>query len=131
MQQQVRYYRPAAMPGLVLGEARFSDFSFAPHYHLDYHIGVIAGGVQRQRFGGRSELLGAGRISVMPPGEVHTGCREGENAYTLRTFRIRPELMHSLAQEIAGKPVELAFGGAMLMAPQLSPFLLALHQHST
>ncbi|MCU5773251.1 AraC family transcriptional regulator [Erwiniaceae bacterium BAC15a-03b] len=130
-QQQVRYYHPAEMPGMVLGEARFSDFNFAPHYHLDYHIGVIRDGVQRQRFAGSSQLLAAGRISIMPPGEVHTGTREGEHAYTLYTFRVKPQLLQSLADEIAGKTVELRFGGAILTAPGLSRFLQQLHQQST
>jgi len=38
----VSYYRPDDIPGMVLGEAHFTDFSFEPHFHLDYHIGLIA-----------------------------------------------------------------------------------------
>src|SRR5471032_2304510 len=57
----VRYYRPEEIPGMVLGEAHFTDFSFEPHFHLDYHIGLIAEGAQRQRFAGQTGLLGAGR----------------------------------------------------------------------
>ncbi|MBU6489957.1 MAG: AraC family ligand binding domain-containing protein [Burkholderiales bacterium] len=51
-QDFVHYRHLADMPGLVLGAAQFSTFSFDRHFHLDYHIGLVTEGVQRQRFGG-------------------------------------------------------------------------------
>jgi len=124
----VRYYRPEEIPGMVLGEAHFTDFSFEPHFHLDYHIGLIAEGAQRQRFAGQTGLLGAGRISIMPPGEIHTGTPENNNAYTLRTFRVVPELLNSLAEEFSGDPRPLALGAEIIEAPNLSAHLTTLHQ---
>lgn len=127
-QDNVRYDRPDDIPGMVLGEAHFTDFSFEPHFHLDYHIGLIAEGAQRQRFSGQTGLLGAGRISIMPPGEIHTGAPENNNAYTLRTFRVAPELLNNLAEEFSGRPSPLALGAEIIEAPRLSSHLYLLHQ---
>lgn len=128
--EHVSYYHPHGMPGMVLGEARLNHSDFAPHFHLDYHIGLIADGAQRQRFNGQSDLLCSGRIAIMPPGEVHTGTREGEHSYTLRTFRIAPELLQTLAEEIADQPQMLACGPTIIDAPALSWQLLQLHSQA-
>jgi len=126
--EQVRYYRPDDIPGMVLGEAHFTDFSFEPHFHLDYHIGLISEGAQRQRFSGQTGLLGAGRISIMPPGEIHTGTPENNNAYTLRTFRVAPTLLNNLAEEFSGRHQQLSVGAGIIEAPDLSKHLSVLHQ---
>src|SRR5471032_3284614 len=127
----VRYYRPEEIPGMVLGEAHFTDFSFEPHFHLDYHIGLIAKGAQRQRFAGQNGVLAAGRISIMPPGEVHTGTPENSNAYSLRTFRVAPALLDSLAAEFSGHRQTLALRPEIIESPHLSQHLTALHQQMT
>lgn len=126
-QERVSYYHPQALPGMVLGEAHLTHSDFAPHFHLDYHIGLIADGVQRQDFSGRSDLLTRGRIAIMPPGEVHTGTREGDGGYTLRTFRLAPALLQTLAQEITDAPQRFECGPAIVDAPLLSRQLWHLH----
>ncbi|KAF1029358.1 MAG: hypothetical protein GAK40_00533 [Burkholderia plantarii] len=52
MNDRVEYTRSRDVPGLVLGDARFSEFRFDRHYHLDFHVGVVTDGVQRQSAGG-------------------------------------------------------------------------------
>lgn len=128
MDDAVRYHRVAQTPGLILSEGSYRERAFERHYHLDYHIGLVCDGLQRQEYGGRRVLLGPGSISVMPPGEMHDGHGEGDAAFTLRTFRIAPALLHALGGELAG-------GGR---APELAPHssedallfrqLLALHR---
>src|ERR1700756_3717986 len=73
MKDRVEYKRSKEIPGLVLSEARFSEFRFDRHYHLDYHIALVTEGVQRQGFHGETLLLTPGSIQLMPPGEVHDG----------------------------------------------------------
>ncbi|WP_408305358.1 MULTISPECIES: hypothetical protein [Paraburkholderia] len=41
MKDRVEYNRSKEIPGLVLSEARFSEFRFDRHYHLDYHIALV------------------------------------------------------------------------------------------
>jgi hypothetical protein len=41
MPEEVQYSHSADIPGLILGTARFAEFRFEPHYHLDCHIGHL------------------------------------------------------------------------------------------
>jgi AraC-like DNA-binding protein len=127
MKDHVQYQRVAEVPGLVLGAARFSKFSFDRHFHIDYHIGLVTDGVQRQTFRGKSVLLGPGCISLMPPGEIHDGINEGDDAYTLRTYRLSYDLLANITEEIGGKRDDFELGGTMLEDPMLASQLLCLH----
>ena len=112
MGDSVSYCCPSVLPGLVLGQGRFSRFEFGRHYHLDYHVGVVTQGRQLQRLCGSASLLGPGNVSIVPPDEIHDGSPDDEAGYSLRTFRITPELyrewMH-VSQEsdrvVSAKPV--------------------------
>ncbi len=126
MTDQVEYHRSTDTPDLVLSEGLYSEHRFEPHYHIDYHIGLVVEGVQKQRFQGSSVLLGPGRISIMPPGEIHDGVRHQDNAYRLKTFRIAPELIGGYLSEIYDTDRELHFGGAMVENPQLANRLMGL-----
>jgi len=99
MMDEVRYQRVADVPGLVLSAGRFAEFSFDRHYHLDCHIGIVTEGVQRQRYEGRTEHVGPGRIALMPPGVIHDGVGDGGGAYTLKTFRVPREMLGGLCRE--------------------------------
>jgi AraC-like DNA-binding protein len=128
MTDVVEYQKTSDVPGLVLGAAHFSKFSFERHFHLDYHIGLVSEGVQRQQFNGKTVLLGPGCISLMPPGEVHDGIAEGGAAYTLKTFRLSQELIASVASEISGTFREPELSGTLLEDPVLAGHLLRLHE---
>ncbi|MCP1419154.1 AraC-like DNA-binding protein [Pseudomonas laurylsulfativorans] len=117
----------SAVPGLVLGSARFVDTGFDRHYHLDFHIGFVTEGIQRHRSKGESFLLGPGRIALMPPGEIHDGVSEGGGAYTLKTFRLSQALVASITEEISGRPRGLELAGMLLENRGLVGNLRGLH----
>ncbi|WP_028534329.1 helix-turn-helix transcriptional regulator [Paludibacterium yongneupense] len=127
MQDHTRYQPVTEIPGLVLGEAVFADFDFGRHFHLDLHIGLVSTGCQRQRFNGKTFYLTPARISVMPAGEIHDGSRAGDAAYALRTFRLSPDLLRGLAEELIETGREPWPAGAMLDNPRLAWNLLRLH----
>lgn len=127
MKDRVEYKRSEEIPGLVLSEARFSDFRFERHYHLDYHIALVTEGVQRQGFHGETLLLTPGSIQLMPPGEVHDGISAGDQSYTLKTFRLSPQLLDGLGEEISGRDRFPALGGAVLQDSSLAGHLSRLH----
>ncbi|NWK80181.1 AraC family transcriptional regulator [Aquitalea sp. LB_tupeE] len=127
MSDGVEYKRLDDVPGLVLGVGHFENFSFDRHYHLDYHIGLVTDGIQRQRFNGESVLLGPGCISLMPPGEIHDGTGEGGDAYTLKTFRLSQELLKGAMSELTDSDGEPCFNGMMIEDPALAGHLLRLH----
>ena len=129
MTDHVHYQQMADLPGLVLGTARLEDFHFERHFHLDCHIGLVTHGVQRQCLKGQTFLLGPGRITLMPPGEIHDGASGDDGAYTLKTFRLSADLLRGLAEQISDRPVqgEPALAATLLDAPPLAGRLLQLH----
>lgn len=129
MTDDVRYHPVPGTPGLVLGEARFRDFEFDRHYHVDYHIGLVTQGVQRQRFRGKSILLGPGGIALMPPGEIHDGAGVSDHGagYTLKTFRLSADLMRSFIEDVSGAAANERFFGTLVEDAALAARFMALH----
>ncbi|WP_089161450.1 AraC family transcriptional regulator [Caballeronia sordidicola] len=134
MSEEVQYRHSISMPGLTLGTARYAEFRFEPHYHLDYHIGLVGSGVQRQSFRGETLLLTRGAIQLMPPGEVHDGIAASDGPYTLQTFRVSSALLHGLGEEITGKHYFPSQAATVLKDSSLAGQLLKMHtalQHAT
>ena len=50
MKDVVRYHPVPGMPGMVLGQARITEFQFDRHYHVDYHIGLVTQGCSGRAF---------------------------------------------------------------------------------
>ncbi|HEV3428003.1 MAG TPA: AraC family transcriptional regulator [Paraburkholderia sp.] len=127
MSEYVHYQQVSEVPGLVLSTARFAEFSFDRHFHLDFHVGLVSEGIQRQGSHGSTVLLGPGRIALMPPGEIHDGMAEDGGQYTLKTFRLSQELVASVAGELSGRPRAPELGGTVLDDPVLAGRLVRLH----
>lgn len=123
---KVKYFRLSDSQDLILSQGTYSDYEFKPHYHIDFHIGLVISGIQEQQFNGNKVLLAPGCISIMPPGEVHDGVTYRDSAYQLNTFRISPELI----QGYFGDMFELNhlpnFTGVMLENSALSQQLVFL-----
>ncbi len=62
--------------GIDLMSARFVRHSFAPHSHDELMIGMIHAGVKSFRKGRTTHYAAPGILSVINPGEMHTGERE-------------------------------------------------------
>jgi hypothetical protein len=127
MTESVQFQQVSEIPGLVLSTARFADFGFDRHFHLDFHVGLVTDGIQRQRVNGKTVLHGPGTIVLMPPGEIHDGITADGSQSTLKTFRLSQELLASVAEEISGLHREPEFAGALLEDPLLAGHLLRLH----
>jgi AraC-like DNA-binding protein len=127
MSESVQFRQVSEIPGLVLSTARFADFGFERHFHLDLHVGLVTDGVQRQRVNGKTVLHGPGSIVLMPPGEIHDGVTADGSQSTLKTFRLSQELLARVAEEMSGQHREPEFGGALLEDPLLAGHLLRLH----
>ncbi|MES2942280.1 MAG: AraC family transcriptional regulator [Pseudomonadota bacterium] len=110
-----------------MSTARFADFRFEPHYHLDCHVALITKGVQRQSFKGETLLLAPGTIQLMPAGEVHDGTAAETESYTLQTFRLSPSLLKGLGEEVSGRHHFPAQAAAVFHDPHLADQLLQMH----
>jgi AraC-like DNA-binding protein len=62
--------------GFELMAARFVNHSFAPHTHDELMIGIIHAGVKAFRRGRTMQLAAPRCLSVINPGEMHTGERK-------------------------------------------------------
>lgn len=127
MRDEIQYSHTTAIPGLVLSTARFADFRFEPHYHLDFHVALVTNGAQRQSFRGESLLLTPGTIQLMPAGEVHDGTVAEADSYTLHTFRLTPSLLASVGQEVTGRQHFPSQATVLLEDRGLANHLLRLH----
>jgi AraC-like DNA-binding protein len=70
------FRRTAMFGGVDMMSARFVHHRFAPHCHDELMIGMIHAGVKTFRFGKNKQIAAAGSLSVVNPGEMHTGERE-------------------------------------------------------
>ncbi len=73
------FHHSGIFGGIDLMAARFVRHSFAPHSHDELMIGVIRSGVKAFQHGRTRQLAAAGSLSVVNPGEMHTGEREAGN----------------------------------------------------
>jgi AraC-like DNA-binding protein len=122
----VTYQRLQDTNHLMLSDAHYQRFAFKPHYHLNYHLGVISKGLQKQTLNGESILLGEGCVSIMPPGQIHDGQgQDGE--YLLKTILIEPELLHEYGIDICDQEIDLYRQGISQHNPRLAHQLMRLH----
>ena len=61
MKDVVRYHPVPGMPGMVLGQARITEFQFDRHYHVDYHIGLVTQGDAAAELSRSQRAIGTGR----------------------------------------------------------------------
>lgn len=127
MHPSIEYMRVSDTPELILSTGRYAQYDFKPHYHLDYHLGVIVDGVQRQKINGTSALFGPGTISVVPPDQIHDGHIYTGDHYTLRTFRISSELLDHYLSDIFQTPNIPSFHGTLVSDSSLAHALLKMH----
>ena len=88
----------AALAGLERIDVSISRFSYEPHRHDTYGIGVTLGGVQTFSYRGEKHVSTPGRCVVLHPDEVHDGAAGDENGLRYRMFYVDPALLtHALA----------------------------------
>ncbi len=72
---RAKFCRSAMFGGIDLMSARFVRHAFVPHSHDELMIAVIHAGVKAFRHGRSREHAATGSLSVVNPGEMHTGER--------------------------------------------------------
>jgi hypothetical protein len=60
-------YQPSPIADISLIQAQYENHAFKPHYHLDYHIGLISHGQQVFNYKGSKHQIGPGFIQIMMP----------------------------------------------------------------
>jgi AraC-like DNA-binding protein len=101
--------------GTALFDADFHNFTFVPHFHDTLMLGLIAEGSKQFTRGGALHRVAAGGLSVVNPGDIHTGgiVRSGDR---LRYTAVYPGA--ALLAE-AGLPNGADFRAAVIDDPDL------------
>ncbi|OZG72775.1 hypothetical protein BTA51_14740 [Hahella sp. CCB-MM4] len=124
----VRYQHVVELPGLVISDALFQQFHFQPHFHLDYHIGVVTSGIQRQRISGNTQDIRPGMLCLMPPGQVHDGASPDDRSHQLTTFRVPPALINEILFDSQDKVSQPNLAPTLLENPSLYQAFLRLRK---
>ncbi|WP_269767857.1 AraC family transcriptional regulator [Brevundimonas diminuta] len=89
-QDQSRYWRSDALGGLEVVKAKLVHNRFAPHQHESLMIGVIRTGRKAFRRDGKDFLASPGSISLVNPGDWHTGNRDAGDALRYDALYVTP-----------------------------------------
>ena len=81
--------------------ASYRTQSFTRHSHEAFAFGVIERGGLAFRLRGTLEIAGCGDVSLAFPGEAHTGQGADREGWSYRMFYVPPELLASVAREVA------------------------------
>jgi AraC-like DNA-binding protein len=105
-----KYWSAADIGDLDCLYARYFTFSFAPHFHNAFAIGVIESGADVFDYRGEKQVATAGDIMLLNPAEVHTGqAADHRTGWTFRILYVDPELLRKVREEISGKSADIPF----------------------
>lgn len=121
------HYHSTAFDAINLIEARYKQFSFQRHYHLDFHIGLITGGQQVFQHNGSRHRVGSGQLVIMPPDEIHDGQSWLDSGYDVQVFAINPSWLSELA-DINSAYELIRFQNLIISDPSIFSQLKQLHQ---
>lgn len=123
-----------AMPRLELDviSARYVRQAFPPHFHETYVVCVDERGAHASWYRGANHIVPERVLTLVPPGEVHTGHRVPGHAWHYRAVYPSPGLMRRLAAEAGVDASEMALAaGLSARDPALTAAFLAAHRACT
>jgi AraC-like DNA-binding protein len=86
--------------GIEFTSARYRRQRYCPHFHEQYSIGLIVDGALRFSRGRRDYIARAGDITLINPGETHTGEAGHPNGWITRNLLVPVELIRQFARQI-------------------------------
>ncbi|TCW32876.1 AraC family transcriptional regulator [Gulbenkiania mobilis] len=109
--------------------AHYVAHRFVPHFHEEYVLSVLTDGVETYHHRGGLRRAGPGMISLIQPGEVHTGEAGVEEGWAYRVFYPPAALLADIAQMLTGRPGSVPdFGEVLVHDPPLAHQLALAHQ---
>ena len=108
-------------------QARYYGRAFSPHWHEEYAIGLITGGVEQFEYRGATHRAGVGEIILMDSGEVHTGESWDERGFAFRMLYIPESTFREAAAESWKVSGTLSFRKTVISDDSLRKALSKLH----
>lgn len=87
------YWADSSISGLKFLSTQYSNHEFAPHTHDSFAIGVVESGAQSFRYKSPPDIVPAGNIMVIHPGEVHTGYCIADKGCSYQMIYVDPKVV--------------------------------------
>jgi AraC-like DNA-binding protein len=97
---EVRFSRPARLPGLELVDASYRSRAFPVHSHEEYVIGVTTAGAEQLSIRGQHWMVRPGDFILIEPGEAHANWTASEHGVAYRVFYIPAVLLSEFSGSI-------------------------------
>jgi AraC-like DNA-binding protein len=98
VQNQARFLRADALPGVEVLHATFVDFRYAPHTHAAHTIALVDRGAATFDLEGSRHVAPEGSVFVIPAGWAHTGESVEPTGYRYRVLYVDPETISETMQ---------------------------------
>ncbi len=128
-QDSAQLWRVDVFGGLELFRAHFVEFSFSPHTHDEFMIGMTENGFALPQFRGAVRNVGPGDVFVLNPGEVHGGGPAANSIWQYRSFYPSSALMQRVAEELTETHRDVPqFTGGVIYSPTVATMLWQAHK---
>jgi AraC-like DNA-binding protein len=119
------------LPTVEFFKATYTDFSYMPHFHEEYAIGVVENGLHGFRYRGVNYKVPPQNIITCQPGEIHTGHSESDELWQWRMLYIQPTLIQEILTESGQTKQSFPFLKATVIEHPLAvQHLATLHQQA-
>lgn len=126
---QVCFYRSPHIAGLELVNARYCRRAFPRHWHEEYVIGAMTAGAERLTIRGCDEIVGAGSLILIGPGEPHANGAVDDQPFEYAVIYLPVSLMAGFVRAACASDAEegARFAQAAPHAPEEHRILVRAH----
>ncbi|MFK7805644.1 MAG: AraC family transcriptional regulator [Anaerolineae bacterium] len=128
---QTKLWRLPHLPTLDFFKAQYTDFSYGPHFHEDYAIGVVENGIHAFNYRRERFEVTPNNVVTCQPGEVHTGHPGDDNPWRFRMMYLQTSLICEVAAELGHRSIVLPFiNHTSIRQAEIVQAVRQLHQNS-
>jgi AraC-like DNA-binding protein len=110
LNEQIRVWRRADLPGVELRRGICVSQPYPKHWHEEFHFCLIqAGGGGTLEYRRARHATPAGCLFIVHPGEVHSNEPDVGESCTFRNLYVDPEVVRRAAAELTGRAATLPF----------------------
>jgi len=107
--------------------AHYLTHAFAPHTHEGYVFATFEAGAEAFRYRGATHRAGPGFVTLLNPGEVHTGHAVAEGGWCYRTLYPRVGVLRCAVERVFGAERTFYFPQAVVYSPDLAARVRRYH----
>jgi hypothetical protein len=129
MMNHTEFWTRPQLSGMEFFKAEFLNFSYAPHFHEAYAIGVVETGVHAFHYRHECFAVTPNHVVTCQPGEVHDGHPGSDTPWRYRMLYLQPSLVYQIAAELGYQSTSLPFlSHTSISHPAIVQAVRNLHQ---